>query len=139
MPCSGIRVPGDDATVAQQRRFNFSLLDNVSKSLTAAGFTSTVFDPAEQDDPDYGVWNVMLDGSLSKAHVKDGFYPIEIVTPVLRADNDWAATINQLWSTLQSFYEFRQDTTCGFHIHISFEQGHFSLPQLHNAAKAVAF
>jgi len=65
--------------------------------------------------------------------------PVEIVTPVLRVDNVWARTIDGFWAAMHSDFEFRQDTTCGFHIHISLHSGQFALPELKNMAKAVAF
>ncbi|KAM7197907.1 hypothetical protein V8F20_006355 [Naviculisporaceae sp. PSN 640] len=116
-------LPAPEASVSERRRFAFRLLDNISKSLSAAGYAANVFDPSEQDAPDYTLWNVMMDGSLSKAHICDGFYPVEIVTPVLPADKDWARTIDGFWAAMHSEYEFRQDTTCGFHIHISLHNG----------------
>lgn len=32
-----------------------------------------VFDPSEQDKPDYTRWSVTVDGSLTKNHIQDGF------------------------------------------------------------------
>ncbi|OTA94658.1 hypothetical protein M434DRAFT_70796, partial [Hypoxylon sp. CO27-5] len=83
--------------------------------MTGAGLESAVFDAAEQEKPDYSKWNMMLDGSLSKRHIPDGFYPVEIVSPVLVADTEWTRKIDLLWSTLHQYFEFRKDTSCGFH------------------------
>ena len=66
-------LPAPEASVSERRRFGFRLLGDIAKSLRAAGYAANVFDPSEQDAPDYAVWNVMLDGSLSKAHIRDGF------------------------------------------------------------------
>ncbi|KAI1465083.1 uncharacterized protein F4812DRAFT_439476 [Daldinia caldariorum] len=107
--------------------------------MTDAGLKSVVFDAADQDKPNYGVWNLMLDGSLSKHHILDGFYPVEIVSPVLVADDGWSKKMDLLWTVLHRYFEFRKDTTCGFHIHISFQEGHFTIKQLRSLAKAVAF
>ncbi|KAI1165545.1 hypothetical protein F5B18DRAFT_610036 [Nemania serpens] len=56
--------------------------------------------------------------------------PVEIVSPVIVADEGWTTTIDSFWDTMNQFFDIRQDTTCGFHVHISFQQGHFTLPQL---------
>ncbi|KAF5718852.1 amidoligase enzyme [Fusarium mundagurra] len=137
---TGIDVPGD-TSVAEQRRFGFRLLPTIARALNEGGFPSTVFDPNEDDKPDYSVWNVMLDGSLSKRHQRDGYYPVEIVSPVMDADMNgkWSELVDRLWRTLLQSFEFRLDSTCGFHIHLSFSQGDISMSQLRNLAKAVAF
>ncbi|KAI0834478.1 putative amidoligase enzyme-domain-containing protein [Hypoxylon sp. FL0890] len=136
---SGLPLPPDAASVSQQRRFNFRLLDSIARVMIGIGLESAVFDAAEQEKPDYSKWNMMLDGSLSKRHISDGFYPVEIVSPVLVADAMWAKKIDLLWSTLHQYFEFRKDTSCGFHVHISFREGHYTIGQLRNVAKAVAF
>ncbi|KAF5017107.1 hypothetical protein F66182_11014 [Fusarium sp. NRRL 66182] len=136
----GIHVPVE-SSVAEQRRFGFQLLPAISHDLEQGGFRSTVFDPNEVEHPDYSVWNVMLDGSLSKRHQRDGYYPVEIVSPILDADTEgeWAGLVDRLWRTLLQSFEFRMDSTCGFHIHTSFSRGDISMSQLRNVAKAVAF
>ncbi|WZH40908.1 putative amidoligase enzyme-domain-containing protein [Fusarium acuminatum] len=138
---TGMDIPGETSSVAEQRRFAFQLLPIISQALNKDGFRATVFDPNEDENPDYSVWNIMLDGSLSKRHQQDGYYPVEIVSPVLDADMDskWTKLVDGLWKTLLQSFEFRMDSTCGFHIHLSFSQGDFSLSQLRNVAKAVAF
>ncbi|OTA62030.1 hypothetical protein K449DRAFT_434368 [Hypoxylon sp. EC38] len=112
---SGLQLPPDASSVSEQRRFNFRLLDTLARVMTGAGLESAVFDAAEQEKPDYSKWNMMLDGSLSKRHIPDGFYPVEIVSPVLVADAEWTRKIDLLWSTLHQYFEFRKDTSCGFH------------------------
>ena len=69
----GISIPPADASVSLKRRFNFSLLSVIQKILNEAGLESNVFDPSGGNSPNYTVWNVMLDGSLSKSHICDGF------------------------------------------------------------------
>ncbi|KAF5253253.1 hypothetical protein FANTH_1849 [Fusarium anthophilum] len=105
---TGINVPGD-TSVAEQRRFGFRLLATIARALNEGGFPSTVFDPNEDDKPNYSVWNVMLDGSLSKRHQRDGYYPVEIVSPVMDADMDgkWSELVDKLWRTLLQSFEFR--------------------------------
>ncbi|XDG00435.1 hypothetical protein ABKA04_000050 [Annulohypoxylon sp. FPYF3050] len=102
-----------------------------------AGMECAVFDPSEQDKPDYTRWSVMVDGSLTKNHIQDGF--LELVTPVLIADDMWTKTIDSFWCILHQYFELRQDSTCGTHVHISFREGHFSIGQLRNMAKAVTY
>ncbi|OTB02234.1 hypothetical protein M426DRAFT_24859 [Hypoxylon sp. CI-4A] len=128
---SGMQLPpSDGSSVSQQRRFNFQLLNVIARVMTDAGLESTVFNAAEQEKPDYSLWNVMLDGSLSKRHISDGFYPVEIVSPILVAHATWETKIDLLWATLHQFFEFRKDTSCGLHIHISSQEGHFTIEQL---------
>ncbi|KAI1354489.1 hypothetical protein F5Y01DRAFT_302495 [Xylaria sp. FL0043] len=100
---TGLTPLSDVPSVSQQRRYNFSILKVIARAMTDAGLACQVFDPAEQEYPDYTVWNVMLDASLSKHHICDAFCertnPVEIVSP----------------DVMNRYFEFRQDTTCGFH------------------------
>lgn len=64
---------------------------------------------------------------------------MEIVTPVIVADGNWTGRIDRFFSILQKNFDFRRDTTCGFHVHASFSHGSYTLQQLRNMAKAVAF
>lgn len=70
---SGLQLPHKGFSASQQRRYNFRLLEVIARALTDNGLACQVFDPAEQDCPDYTVWNAMLDASLSRAHLCDGF------------------------------------------------------------------
>ncbi|KAF2637555.1 hypothetical protein P280DRAFT_482984 [Massarina eburnea CBS 473.64] len=133
------RLPDFDASHRQMRDFNRALLRVVSKLLSDSGFACKVFDPNEDEEakPDYSQWHTTLDASLSKGHTADGFYPVEIVTPVVKADATWVATIDKFWSIMQRHFELRRDTSCGMHIHISPQQGKFDIDQLRRIAKAV--
>ncbi|KAI9749186.1 MAG: hypothetical protein M1835_001617, partial [Candelina submexicana] len=68
-----IPVPDFDASVRKFRDFNLALLRYIADLLSQAGMPAATFDPSEDDKPDYSKWNVMLDGSLSKKHMVDGF------------------------------------------------------------------
>jgi hypothetical protein len=63
--------------------------------------------------------------------------PVEIVTPVIKADVTWTKTIDQFWSIIHKHFDLRRDTSCGMHIHISPAQGRFDLDQLRCIAKGV--
>lgn len=63
--------------------------------------------------------------------------PVEIVTPVLRADVTWASTIDRFWSIIGGHFDLRRDTSCGMHIHVSPTQSRFDIEQLRCIAKAV--
>ena len=47
--------------------------------------------------------------------------------------------IDKFWAILNTFFEFRRDIACGFHIHISLFTETWSHAQLRQMAKAVAF
>ena len=66
-------VPDFDATTRDLRVFNYTLLKRIANLLSNAGMPANDYDPCEDDKPDYAKWNVMLDGSLSKKHMRDGF------------------------------------------------------------------
>ncbi|KAF2707295.1 hypothetical protein K504DRAFT_492803 [Pleomassaria siparia CBS 279.74] len=63
--------------------------------------------------------------------------PVEIVTPVVKADATWVATIDKFWSIIQRHFVLRRDTSCGMHIHVSPQQGKIDIVQLRCIAKAV--
>ena len=65
-------IPAADASHRQLQTFNLALREVVAQILTANGMPCDVFD-MDEEAPDYGKWNVMLDGSISKKHMNDGF------------------------------------------------------------------
>lgn len=71
-PTDGL-VPDFDASTRSLRDFNNTLLKRIADLLSRAGMPANAYDPCEDDKPDYSKWNVMLDGSLSKKHMRDGF------------------------------------------------------------------
>ena len=66
-------VPDFDATTRKLRDFNYTLLKRIANLLSSTGMPANAYDPCEDDKPDYAKWNVMLDGSVSKKHMQDGF------------------------------------------------------------------
>lgn len=69
-------VPDSDASIREYRRFNCTLVKKIADVLSGAGMPADAYDPNEDGKPDYSKWNVMLDGSLSKKHMCDGFCKI---------------------------------------------------------------
>ena len=65
--------------------------------------------------------------------------PVEIVTPKIRADATWPRTIERFWDLLSHHFDFRQEMSCGFHVHVSLASGFYTLDQLRCMAKAVTF
>jgi hypothetical protein len=53
--------------------YNLNLLQMIAKELTEGGMSAVRHDLSSDDQMDYTKWNVVLDGSLSKAHMKDGY------------------------------------------------------------------
>ena len=64
---------------------------------------------------------------------------MEIVSPVILADSHWPSVIDRFWATLSEHFDFRRDTSCGFHVQISPATGSYSISQLRIMAKAVIF
>ncbi|MCJ1248251.1 hypothetical protein MMC30_005468 [Trapelia coarctata] len=135
----GHPVPDRDATTRQTRDFNLLLLDAVAEILSAYGMPCNAFVPMDGEAPDYMRWNAMLDGSISKKHMCDGFYSIEVVSPKISANPGWVQQIDAFWSVFLQHFELRRDTSCGFYVHVSTATGSFSLDQLRMMAKAVVF
>lgn len=111
----------------------------ISRALTDAGLQCCVYDDSDGTGVCFDNWVVTMDASISKRHQVDGFFLYEIVSPILLADDSWTAIIERMWSALTAKFECRQDSTCGFHVHISFNNGEYSLAQLRNIAKAIVF
>lgn len=151
-------VPDANASVKDFRNFNLALLKQIAKLLSNAGMPAFAFDCSDDTKPDYSKWNVMLDGSLSKKHMCDGFckqtiiptlaimtpveiviVPVEIVTPIIQANAGWVALIDHFWSTLNQNYEYRRDHSCGFHVHISPVTQSYNVEQIRQLAKAIIF
>jgi hypothetical protein len=65
--------PAAEASFSVMRRYNFSLLESIAEILTQEGMDAVRHDMSSDDPLDYSKWNVVLDGSLSKAHMKDGY------------------------------------------------------------------
>ncbi|KAK0757400.1 hypothetical protein N5P37_010123 [Trichoderma harzianum] len=103
--------PAAEASFSVMRRYNFSLLESIAEILTQEGMDAVRHDMSSDDPLDYSKWNVVLDGSLSKAHMKDGYYPVEIVTPVILGDDQWASKIDKFWAVLLSKFQVLLDTT----------------------------
>jgi hypothetical protein len=88
----------DGRPVTQCRRLNMAILEAIAQTLRTAGLDATMHDLSDDDKViNYTHWNVVLDGSLSKAHMSDGFYPVEIITPLILADETWPGVINCMW------------------------------------------
>ena len=68
-----------------------------------------------------------------------GLVPVEVVSPVIVADESWTKVIDKFWSVILEHFELRRDTTCGFHVHISTRRGNYTLEELRMMAKAVVF
>lgn len=71
------KIPEADTNNQLCRKFGLALLKEIAKALSAAGIPAAAFDPCDDEDIDYTIWNVMLDGSLSKNHQCDGFCEID--------------------------------------------------------------
>ncbi|KAJ8987044.1 hypothetical protein HRR80_008979 [Exophiala dermatitidis] len=56
--------------------------------------------------------------ALSYRWTKISSDPVEIVSPVISADDGYVPTIGKFWAALSENFEFREDASCGFHIHI---------------------
>jgi hypothetical protein len=65
--------------------------------------------------------------------------PVEIVTPKILADSNLPRIIDHFWSVLDANFDFRQEFSCGFHVHISSASQAYSMAQLRQMAKAVTF
>lgn len=65
--------PDSNAPVTIMRRYNFNLLQMIAEVLTDGGMNAVRHDLSSDDQMDYTKWNIVLDGSLSKAHMKDGY------------------------------------------------------------------
>ncbi|KAF7549500.1 hypothetical protein G7046_g8334 [Stylonectria norvegica] len=77
--------------------------------------------------------------SISDKLIDAGFEnPVEIVSPILVADDTWSLILDKFWTTLLHDFDLRMDSTYGFHVHVSFRDGVFSTSQLRNVAKAIA-
>ncbi|KAI1292368.1 putative amidoligase enzyme-domain-containing protein [Xylaria venustula] len=142
---SNIALPAPDASVSSQRRFNINLLGDIARLLSQEGMAARAFDASNDEEPDFTKWTVMMDGSLSKGHMRgilrsnDVIDPVEIVTPVLTGDESWSGTLDKFWTVLLVNFEVRFDSTAGTHVHISWSHGAHSLEELRRLAKAVVF
>ena len=65
--------------------------------------------------------------------------PVEIVTPIIQANPGWVPLIDNFWSALHEKFEFRRDTSCGFHVHISSSTRSYNLEQIRQIAKGIVF
>ena len=70
-----LEIPGSDASALKHRNFNVKLVSVVAKLLSSSGMSAEVLDP--DVEADYSKWNVLLDGSLSKEHMVDGYCKCE--------------------------------------------------------------
>ncbi|KAH3944739.1 hypothetical protein HBI56_149990 [Parastagonospora nodorum] len=114
---SDLTLPESDASVREQRNFNLAVLKAISNLLLNSGLLCDVYDQNSDDKRDYSHWNVTLDGWVSKKHILDGFYPVEVISPIIIANKKWRSTVDKFWSVMQSHFTFRRDASCGFHLH----------------------
>lgn len=71
-------------TRVQERAFGQNLMAQISRVLTDAGLPCRIYD---ESDVSFDNWVVTMDASISKRHQVDGFFPYEIISPILLADN----------------------------------------------------
>ncbi|KAM3538433.1 hypothetical protein ARSEF1564_008661 [Beauveria bassiana] len=109
---STISAPPISATVREQRKYNLALLQYIATILKKGNIDAKAPDLSEDENLDYTKWHVVLDASLSKLHIKDGFYPVEIITPVITADNEWAGKIDAFWQLLLGHFEEPATARC---------------------------
>ncbi|KAL5453954.1 hypothetical protein PMIN06_005209 [Paraphaeosphaeria minitans] len=136
---SELTLPDFDATHRQRRSFNLNLLSVVAKLLTDAELHCNVFDQSSDEAPDYSKWHVSMDASVSKDHIVDGFYPVEVVSPILVGDPSWPTTMDRFWKIMHQHFEFRRDMLCGCNIHISTSSNGYNIDQLRPVVKSVVF
>jgi hypothetical protein len=150
-----ISTPGEDASVSVQRSFSLALMDVVAQVLSRSGMIATVHNFNNDIPIEYNRWNVVLDPSLSKKHMSNGYCkclptarktcvnkfadPLEIITPVLLGDSSWPEKIDTFWSALLASFDVLLDASSGTHVHISWAHGAHSLQELRDLAKAVVF
>lgn len=102
-------LPRFDSSERAFRDFNLSLLWSFSDLITTALFPCVVDDQNGGPRPNYMTeWHVTLDGSLSEKHRRDGFFPVEIVSSIIRGDASWAMVIDKFWAMLDASFEFRR-------------------------------
>ncbi|KAL8824674.1 MAG: hypothetical protein Q9191_004891 [Dirinaria sp. TL-2023a] len=130
---------GPDISVSQLRNHHIKFCHDIAQHLSRNGMLCSFFDFGDGDKPDYSRWNAVIDTSLSKHHMRDGFFPVDLVSPLICADDNCSQTVGKFWSVLLSHYELRRDTTCGLHIHISSATQNWTLDQLRSMAKAIVF
>lgn len=157
---NGVQAEDLPLPMSKARRMNLEVCKSAAILLTANGLPCNFFDSGDDGKPDYTKWNAMLDGSISKNHIVDGFcewkhshvprhceqnkltivsVPIEIVAPTAMGDASWPQVIDRFWSIIVAHFEPRRDSSCVFHIHISTATKSWPLDQLRWIAKAIVF
>ncbi|KAL9036712.1 MAG: hypothetical protein Q9180_004139 [Flavoplaca navasiana] len=133
-------LPRDASSRRKLRDYSLTIRHLVADVLVRNGMPCYVYEPDDDEAPDYNKWHVVLDASLSRKHeMPDHFFPVEVVSPVIVADESWTKVIDKFWSVILEHFELRRDTTCGFHVHISTRRGNYTLEELRMMAKAVVF
>ncbi|KAK0744385.1 hypothetical protein B0T21DRAFT_357744 [Apiosordaria backusii] len=95
----------------------------------------------------FGQWTITQDPALTEIPVRGecGFWNIELVSRILRTDEDWVGEISRAFEALTECCEIKLTTGCSMHIHVSpvrelaEKPNQFTFPEIVNIVKAVAY
>lgn len=62
-------LPRDDTSRPELRKYSLCIRHLVANVLTRHGMPCNVYEQDSEEAPDYTIWNVMLDASISKKHM----------------------------------------------------------------------
>ncbi|KAK0654171.1 hypothetical protein QBC41DRAFT_351543 [Cercophora samala] len=134
--------PGGWAKLEQARVSNrMALYRGLVRSLTNIGVT------ASADRGAYDRWTITQDPALTEIPVPGqcGFWNVELVSRILRTDENWAAEVALVYTALAECCEIKLTTGCSMHVHVSpvrqlpGKPDQFTYPEIANIIKAVAY
>ncbi|RHZ47510.1 uncharacterized protein CDV56_101089 [Aspergillus thermomutatus] len=129
-------------------------LQTIANAIRRCGQSANVFLPrSTRSTPNYTVWNVTLDVTIleetstmsdTDSQEDTECFGVEIVSPVLKVDSDWARSIESVLgsSRLPAFVSLKTNRSTGLHVHVGYSDGfvdRFTLEQLKLLAVAVVF
>ncbi|EPE02338.1 hypothetical protein F503_06538 [Ophiostoma piceae UAMH 11346] len=75
-------------------------------------------DAETEADGNFVRWFVTGDGTLTGGE-EDGFWGVELVSPILHASKNWRHEVNDLFKALSLHFDIKVDRSYGTHVHVS--------------------
>jgi hypothetical protein len=150
----GIEVETVATFRASQAKTEAQALETVADAIRQCGQNANVFLPrSTRETPNYAVWNVTLDVTILEetstmssrdSHVDTECFGIEIVSPILKVDSDWARNIESVLgpSHLPAHVSLNTNRSTGLHVHVGYSDSfvdRFTLDHLKLLALGVLF
>ncbi|MCJ1429830.1 hypothetical protein MMC29_007745 [Sticta canariensis] len=123
------RSLGKDSTADLHQAYGSLVRKDMVKLLNENGIPANGFDDFNKD---FKMWNVYTDSTVVPLDSSEGWYPIELISPVLVYSAAALEKIERVVELLVSNFALYANESCGLHVHVGNADRGFSLRTLKN-------